>query len=542
MITKAERKWVLRFALVVMFLTSLPYVLGYLTQGETWRFSGFIFGVEDGNSYLGKMLRGSAGEWLFRSPYSAVPQRGALIFVPYILLGKLVAPPGTHDQLVNLYHLFRFGSGVLAILATYDFLAIFCKAIWARRTGVVLAILGGGLGWLLLFLGQRTWFGTLALEFYSPESFGFLGIFGIPHLALARALLLWSLTRYLWMVQASNCRQPAEWLKAGLLWLLASLAQPLAGLVVGFVIGIHLAALAGWQVWRKHTGVSTDWPRWREIFRSALVAGIIPLPYLLYNLIVFAQDPYLKIWTLQNQIPSPHPAHYLLAYIIVLPLVFSGALKVLRHNPWSGWLLVSWTCSLTFLAYAPFALQRRLPEGIWVAMVALVIVSIEYQPWSLRARKGLVIGLLITCTLSTLILWSGSIQAILRPGEPIFLKAAQSQVFEYLESSARKDQVVLTSFQTGNALPAWTPQFVVIGHGPESADLEENLTHVNAFFGKNISDRERLALLKEFDVDYLIWGSSEQDQRAWDPRQMPFLRAIFEQEQFVLFQVISAEN
>jgi hypothetical protein len=455
------------------------------------------------------------------------------------LLGKLVAPPENHLQLVNLYHLFRFGSGLLAILATYDFLAIFCKAVWARRTGVVLAILGGGLGWLLLIMGQKNIFGTLPLEFYSPESFGFLGIFGIPHLALARALLLWSLARYLKLAHADKNIRPACWLNTGLLWLCASLAQPLAGMVIGFVIGSHLIALAGWQAWRKHTGESTGWPRWRGMFMAALVAGIIPLPYLLYNLIIFAQDPYLKTWTLQIQIPSPHPAHYLLAYIVVLPLVFLGWRRVLQNNPWPGWLLVAWVCSLPFLAYAPFDLQRRLPEGIWVAMVALVIVAIEYQQWGIRARKGMVTGLLIICTLSTLILWSGSIQAVLRPVEPIFLPVGQSQVFEYLESSAGKDQVVLTAFQTGNALPAWTPQFVVIGHGPESINLGDNLPRINAFFNKDIADQERLAFIDEFSIDYLLWGPSERALGAWDPQQTPYLKKIYESRSYVVFRLNS---
>jgi len=81
-----------------MGVTMLPYLLGYASQGDAWRFTGFVFGVEDGNSYIAKMLSGSAGAWLFRTPYTPEAQRGVLAFLPYILLGKLASPPGLHEQ------------------------------------------------------------------------------------------------------------------------------------------------------------------------------------------------------------------------------------------------------------------------------------------------------------------------------------------------------------------------------------------------------------------------------------------------------------
>ena len=103
-----ERRWVFVFAVVVMLATTVPYLLGYAVEDADWRFTGFVVAVEDGNAFIGKMLSGTAGAWLVRTPYTASPQRGFLIFLPYILLGKLASPPDAHGQLVALYHLFRF--------------------------------------------------------------------------------------------------------------------------------------------------------------------------------------------------------------------------------------------------------------------------------------------------------------------------------------------------------------------------------------------------------------------------------------------------
>jgi hypothetical protein len=58
MVKAQERRWVLGFAVVVLLITTLPYLLGFWLQGKEWVFTGFVFGVEDGNSYIAKMLSG----------------------------------------------------------------------------------------------------------------------------------------------------------------------------------------------------------------------------------------------------------------------------------------------------------------------------------------------------------------------------------------------------------------------------------------------------------------------------------------------------
>ena len=190
-INAKERRWVIGFAVVVMLITTVPYLLAFWSQGQNWFFTGFVVGVEDGNSYIAKMLTGSQGSWLFRTPYTAFPQSGFLAFLPYLLLGKLAAPPGEHEQLVVLFQLFRWGAGICSILATYDFLALFIEPVHLRRLGTAVASVGGGLGWLSVLGFQALWANRLPLDFYSPESFGFLDLYGLPHLALARAFLLW---------------------------------------------------------------------------------------------------------------------------------------------------------------------------------------------------------------------------------------------------------------------------------------------------------------------------------------------------------------
>lgn len=532
------RRWVFGFALAVMFFTSLPYLLGFGVQGRDWRFTGFVFGVEDGNSYIAKMQSGAAGAWLFRTPYTPYPQNGVVAFLPYLLLGKLAAPPALHEQLVVIFHLFRFIAGCLAILASYDFICYFVRDERLARYGLILVVLGGGLGWVLVALGRSTWLGWLPLEYISPETFGFLQLYGIPHLALARAAMLGALLIYL---RSADLGDQAGWktaIQCGALWLLVALCQPLTAAILVGLIGLHLLVLAARNAELPRGGAGADWSAWRERFIFALKAVILPAPLILYSLLAFSLDPFLQAWTAQNRIISPPVGHYLLAYGLMLVFVPLGARNLLRQQPFSGWLLVAWALAAPFLAYAPHNLQRRLVEGVWVALVILALWSVRVngQGW-VRWRTFFFTTLLVFP--STLILFVGGILASVRPAEPLFRPVHETYAFEDLAALSSPGEVVLASYTTGNVLPAWAPLRVVIGHGPESIGLESLLPAVRRFYAESTSDRERLQMIREMDIRYVFYGPAEAELGDWVPAQAEYLREIIRRGPYIVYQVES---
>ncbi len=540
-VTSRERRWVLLFACLVMVLTTLPYFQGYAVEGEAYRFNGFVFGVQDGNSYIAKMLNGAYGAWLFRTPYTVLPQRGVLMYLPYILLGKLAAPPGLHVQLVMLFHLFRFIAGVLMILASYDFLAFFVRNIHLRRVGILLISLGSGLGWLLILYGQGNLLGSLPLEFYSPESFGFLSLFGLPHLALARACMLWMILIYLRRLTIDPARIQKEQsaLQAGLLWLLAGLGQPLTLFVIGVVLLIHLAGLAVWQVILQVKGRDITWGRWSRLLRFVVLAGFLPSLLLLYYTISTLNDPFLTAWSTQNILPSPHPMHYLFAYGLLLPFVWLGGKQIIRKNPWEGWLLVGWALIFPFLAYFPTSIQRRLPDGVWVVFCVLSLLAL--QEWSDKSLftkakpRALLIFYLLLFLPSTLMLWWGGMEATRQAKIPLFRPLDEVELFDVLQTQAQPDQVILASFETGNALPAWAPVRVVVGHGPESAHLEVFFPEVKRFYQADTPEAQRWQWMAEWGISYVIWGPSEREMGDWNPSSSDQLQLLQQSGEYHLF-------
>jgi len=542
---------VLVFAAVVMVLTTIPYVLGYAVEGIDYRFTGFVFAVEEGNSYIAKMLTGSYGAWLFRSPYTAYPQQGMFIYLPYILLGKLASPPGLHEQLVALFHIFRFISGILAILATYDFLSFFLKNLSSRRIGLALAVIGGGLGWLLVLLGKNIWLGSLPLDFYSPETFGFLGIYGLPHLALGRALILWALLVYLRFsvkifqgasIEESSILDSRSILALSGLWLLAGLMQPLSMIIIGVVIAMHLIAIRLWYIFQHSKGDHAGLIDWWRVFRMVALAGILPAIFVLYNLYMSFSDPYASTWIKQNLVRSPHPAHYLLAYGLILPYAVLGCWLVARKNPIKGWFLIGWVVIAPLLVYFPINLQRRLPDGVWVALVTLAMITFEEyvntdntnRVW----KRWIWFTPLCHSFLTSAFLLAGGSLTLLKVTTPLFRPSNEVTAFEWIQSEIEPDSVVLAAYETGNPLPAWAPVRVLIGHGPESSHLNALKLLVESFFSTTTSDQARLELLQKFDVDYVFYGPAEQSLGEWDPNPSSYLRLVYQSGDYSVFQFL----
>jgi len=536
---RGEKRWVWIFAITVMLVTSLPYLMGYAAQGDSWRFTGFIIAVEDGNSYIAKMLSGAAGAWLFRTPYSTMEQRGVIAFLYYILLGKLSAPPGQHEQLTALFHLFRWVAGCAYILAAYDFLSYFVRSITARRVGLALATMGGGLGWLLVVAGRSQWLDSLPLGFFSPETFGFLELYTLPHLALARAALLWGLLIYLRASEGQWIGDKRDWVRTGLLWLVSALAQPLTAIIMGIILGAHWATSAIWRVFYQAQGNESPWFTAKRQALYLFKAALIPAPFLLYTIYSFGTDPFLRNWTEQNLILSPHPLHYLIAYGALLPLAVVGVYETLRQNEKANLLPVIWVLIFPALAYAPVNVQRRLPEGVWLALIVLALFPLErkFERNQRNRVQILYAGIFLLTLPTTLILILSGLTTVMRPSPPQYRTAEEIAAYQFLSTHAPAGSVVLAAYETGNALPAWTPQRVVIGHGPETIGLADLRGQVEAFFKHKTPEAVRQEFLAEQRVCFVYWGPPERALGEWSPYEASYLRPIYERGEVSIFEV-----
>jgi hypothetical protein len=210
---------------------------------------------------------------------------------------------------------------------------------------------------------------------------------------------------------------------------------------------------------------------------------------------------------------------------------------VWREGPNERLLLVGWVLTLPVLAYAPVVFQRRLPEGGWVALSALAAIGLAGVRVGEVSRRRIGLGVLALSLVGSALLLVGVTQIALRGLPPVFQGSEQVAGFEWLAEDADPGTVVLTSYETGNALPAWAPAFVLIGHGPESVGLSELEPRIRAFFASSGSGPEAGALLQEFGVSFVFVGDTERAMGFSEARASSILTDVFRQGEVAVFRV-----
>jgi hypothetical protein len=507
-IQRIEWRWVALFAIFCLGLTCVPYLVGLSAQTSAQRFSGAVIGSADINSYLAKMNQGARGAWLFTLPYSSEPQQGVPLYLFHLLLGKISGPDFTSRVLT--YHLARLFFGFLLILITYRFLAEFLPQVNQRRLALTLVTLGGGLGWLLILSGNVTWFDTLPLEFYSPETYSFLMLLLLPHLLLARCLLLAAVLAFLY--------KKYTW--AGLALLPLGLLQPATVVVAWAVFGASAFV---------HIGCEKDFsPQniWKKLRPIGLI-GLISAPLMLYLGSLFLSNPILIPWNAQNLSLTPHPLHYLSGYGLYLLLAGFGIQPLKRSRPDLWRLAVGWTVVTPVLLYLPIGIQRRLVEGFQIPLVAVAVLGLTVRLYAFRHwLMPLTLCLVLP---SSLLLWTGAIGSALSQAEPVYQSADELAALDWLDKNAQPGQVVLGAFFTGNVLPARTGLIPYIGHEVETVHIAAKRVRVAEFYRSETSADERLRLLAEGHIRYVFYGPNERDLGLLDLATLPGLTERFRQ-------------
>jgi hypothetical protein len=535
-----EWVWIAGWSIGILILLSLPYLYGVYLSTPEKQFGGFVLGIEDGNSYLGKMRLGAGGVWSFHIFYTSEAHAGAYIFLFHLLLGKLARVSGL--SLILVYHLARLFFGGFLLITVYYFTAFFTSLVPVRRLVFLLVALGSGLGWLILSLGAVERFG-LPLDFYSPEAFSFHLLFGLPHLALAESLLLWS---FLFVLVAWERQNFWFAIFAGLVLLGMTLIAAFYIIVAGAVIATALIgrSLQRWST-RSMSGAQLVRAGWNEL-KLATVALLFALPYCLYTAYIFSTNMVFRSWAEQNVIVSPSPLHYILAFGLLAVLAICGGWREWKSKSSLSSLLISWCLVVPILVFIPFNLQRRLTLGFQVPLSILAVLG---GWWLLFERKNLItqpgsqgwriVSLIFVALLSfsNLFILAGTFIQVHQQPPAIFHPGAEVAAAEWLGTQIAGDEVVLAAYETGNILPAYSQVRVFVGHGPETIRSGEKRELVRRFFTATTSEFWRKQLLFDYGIHYLYYGSRERSLGAFDPAEATYLEMIFDNGSVQLYRV-----
>ncbi|MGF1507683.1 MAG: hypothetical protein ACFB51_21525 [Anaerolineae bacterium] len=494
-ITAVEWRWVLVASLIVIGLSSVPYVLGLLIETPELRYSGFVIGIQDMHSYLGKMRWGAAHPgFRFELFYTAEPHTGGFVFGPQLFLGKVMGLLSGQGGAVSgrllwmVYHVWRVAAALLMLFAIYAFAARFVEAVPVRRLAWGIAAVTGGLDWVLVLAGFTP------LAFLVPEAFSFLIVFLLPHLAMARALMLVGWLLLLRAVDHSSWQLAAL---AGLVWVIMGVFVPFFDALLGVLI-------ATWLFGQLIVKRRIPW----KPFGLAAIAGALPVVLLLYNAWLFTTDPVFAVWQAQNDLPSPPVFQYLLAYGLLIALAVPGVRRLLQDGLTDdAILLLTWPLAAAAMVYLPVNVQRRLVEGAIVPLAVLSAMGIVeiVRGHRRQLRRAAVAVALFLLVMPNFFLIFGAVQTVSRRAWPVFVPAEVLQAADWIDANVPPYSVFVAEELQSNMLAGYTRVKVFHGHGPETLYLDETREQAQAFF----SGEGGIEVLREGGVDYVFWGPQE---------------------------------
>jgi hypothetical protein len=542
-VSRPEWRWVIKWIIVALIITSLPYLIGLARSTPERVYGGFAIAIEDGNSYLAKMNEGAHGLWLFHLVYTSEPHTGAVFFLFYFLLGKFAV--FAHLPLITVFHLSRLICAGLLLLVLYRFIALFAVSRAVQRIAFLLIVFSGGLGWLLFLIGQPNWLGSPPIDLISPEAFTFLTLYAFPHIALARMFLLLGFI-LLWSDDPRYSVRHS--VGVGVCWLLMGLLVPIDA---GAVYALLAASLIADSIAQRRVA-------WRLV-RRAIVAGLIAAPVLIYSFLMFTLDPILAIWSAQNVLLSPSPLHYLAAYLFVGILAIIG----LRKNPHSETRnpkLIGWLIIIPIMIYLPFSFQRRLIESWQIPLCLFAAIGLVYrllplwrrsrlvrrlalQPrYSVRGLSRWAIALLLFVSSATyVLLLSEQATRLLAQQPPAFRDGGEISALDWLNRQTTYDDVVLSAYDTGNFLPTQVAARVFLGHGPETVHSDQKRELVAEFFKAATPNATREKFLRDWPITYVFYGPLEKQLGVIDLLALNDLSLVYDQGGYQIYKVTSNE-
>ena len=314
--------------------------------------------------------------------------------------------------------------------------------------------------------------------------------------------------------------------------------------MVTFYLAVLYVILAAWGC--------ALWLRRRSFpVKFTLLGGLaasLTLPLFFYNVWLFTGNEAFAQWSSQNLLPSPHPAHYLIAYIVLGLLAIPGIhwawKRAADHEGYA--LLVGWVTIAPVLVYLPINVQRRLAEAVFIPLAILATAGLK----AVRLRKNRGVGksvrrvtlaVMLLILPSTFLFWLITMFGMLSPGCDgdvcLFRSTAELSALDWLAENAEPDAAVMGSFRTGNFLPIRVSLNPFLGHGPETLYSEDKDQLVEDFYAGGLTMERRNQLLAEYEIDYVIFGPLERelgdDPSVWNAG----LTRVYSQSGYDIYEV-----
>ena len=483
--------WVLLWAVLVMLLTCIPYVYA-LQRADGRSFSGFVWGVDEGNVYLTWMRQAAEGEVFFRNQYSTEPENPRFVNL-FLQLGGRVGGL-LHVDLRAMFHVLRLLGGVFLLVSFYLLVAELTRDRVARWAALALASLGSGCGWLIVLVWPQSGIHPVDVGQAwqtQPEAVTFLSL--LLNGLFTTSMALMCLTFLLALRAMRGDRRAVLW--GGLCLLVLGNIHTYDVFAVWVVLGVTAA------IGNRESGIGNRESGFGKRLATVAAMVAIGLPSVIWALYATYSDPSFLAKGL-----TPTPAFrfvdYAVAYGLIGLLAAVGAVLSFSRIPNPGSRLpVVWALANALVLFIPVSFQRKMIEGLHLPLCILAGFAVSWLAQQItrglrergktkHAMERIVLTVcvvVVLCIPSSALFVSQCLESVktnnaallqvLQP--PIYLDPPDAQAMAWLRGNATRNDVVLSSSLIGSTIPTVCPAKVWVGHWAETLHFRDRLRDAN---------------------------------------------------------------
>lgn len=544
---KSEGLFVAAITVIVLVLTSLPYLYGSLSTPADKHFMGIMLDVPDHAQYFSWMRDLSTANLVSNklTPEANQPLFFNLLWWGMGRLGRVLSL-----DYASMYQVLRISAAALFLALIYLVSAWFLKDRAQRRTAFLVATFTSGFGWVLVAIKCLTHSDLLfPLDVYVAEGNTFLGVLGYPHF-IAAALYIFV---YYLILKGQAKGQLRYAVYAGLVALFLGWQHTYDLVSVYAVLFVYAGLIA-----------LRDRRLPRYLIFSGIIVGLLSCSAAVYSVWLTTVDPVWKAVLAQFTnagVFTPNPLH--------LPILLGAAFLLaiyttIRKNPLrlagksdGEIFLIGWFMVTFLLVYLPVNYQIHLING-WQVPIAILATQGLYdylapmaetkllphlgnlKRWisnGAAVRKVLSISLLVIVLPTNVYLLAWRFVDLSRHDYPYYLYTDEMGAMSWLSAHAQPDNVVLASLNTGQYVPMLTGAHAYLAHWAQTVDYYDKSKAVQEFFSTQTTDAQRMAILRQGRVTYVLYGPSE--RQIGDPNLAvaDYLKAVYSNTLVRVYQV-----
>ncbi|MGI6295968.1 MAG: hypothetical protein ACOX3G_07740 [Armatimonadota bacterium] len=460
----SDFKWVFIWAIIIVLLSSLPYIWGYFIAPSGYSFTGLTHNIDDGAVYLSWMRQAADGHFFQRNLFTSEPQPARQFNLLFLAMGWCAAI--CHLPLIAVFHLFRIVLGIALILCLWQFSKLFLADEASRRIFIPLVGLSAGIGWMFPNASAPTG----PVDIWQPEAITFLSIYLNP-LFLAGLLLMVGALYWLELARREGKAKYAAY--AGFHLLILGNVHTYDVLTVACI----WLCLLIYQFISKQSRAEL----FRTIKLSALTA-IIAAPSTAYQFWVYAGDPIYRARA-NTSISSPPLLSFILGYGLVLVVAIAAVwmMKKAKLINSAVSLPIVWSIVGFAIPYIPIAQQRKLVMGLHIPLCILCAYALSLLITRIPTIiSRLTLALIIAITAISNVNFTVNDMTLLTQGRtvthyPAYLTDHQLAAMRYLHLHAKPDDTIFAGPAFSLFVPACTGDQVYYGHWSETPDYSGKL-------------------------------------------------------------------